>query len=40
MSKGRQPNESFDEYRMENEEGMSDYGSDNDERDYSDGGVF
>jgi len=35
-----QEDQSFDEYLMESEENMSDYGSDNDERDYSDGGVF
>lgn len=36
-----QDDQSFDEYRMESEENMSnDYGSENDERDYSDGGVF
>lgn len=36
-----QDDQSFDEYRMESEENMSkDFGSENDERDYSDGGVF
>lgn len=38
-----QDEQSFDEYRMESEDNgmMSDYGgSDEDERDYSDGGVF